>query len=81
MVGTSPFLHPLPFPSIITHVPTPSLAPPQVDYETQRLQFKVGVNGGEAVKDMKSLSGGERSFATVCFVMALGESWGPLDES
>ncbi len=36
--------------------------------------FHVGVNGGEAVTDMKSLSGGERSLTTICFLMALGEA-------
>lgn len=45
----------------------------QVNYRARRLVFNVGINGEQAVTDMRQLSGGERSMATICFLMALGE--------
>ena len=36
-------------------------------------QVKPDPNAKEAVTDMKSLSGGERSFTNMCFLLALGK--------
>jgi chromosome segregation ATPase len=44
-----------------------------VDYKAERLVFRVGINGAEPTSDMKSLSGGERSLASLTFILALGE--------
>ncbi|KAL6784026.1 SMC6A [Auxenochlorella protothecoides x Auxenochlorella symbiontica] len=43
-----------------------------VDYETRRLRMEVHIAGGARVTDMNALSGGERSIATVCLIMAMG---------
>ncbi len=45
-----------------------------MDFRNERLIFSVGINGGTPVTDMKSLSGGERSMTTICFLMALGKA-------
>ena len=50
----------------------------KLDYEAEKLDVKVRVDGGgggrhSSTKDMKSLSGGERSFITVCFMLALAQ--------
>ena len=37
-------------------------------------QVTPNANAGEISKDMKSLSGGERSFATVCFILSLWDA-------
>lgn len=42
----------------------------KLHYPEGLMEIKVLVSG-EATKDMKSLSGGERSFITVCFMLAL----------
>lgn len=44
-----------------------------VDYETRRLRMEVHIAGGARVTDMNALSGGERSIATVCLIMAMGK--------
>jgi len=57
-----------------------------IDWETRTLNFDVMLKGTEgakpddeppakrAKKDMKTLSGGERAFTTVAFLLALGEA-------
>lgn len=54
----------------------PCIAPPahtaQVDYRQGRLSFKVGQQGQAATRDVKSLSGGERSLVSLAFILALG---------
>jgi len=45
-------------------------------HDAEKLELKVDMDGGSSnkrsvVKDMKSLSGGERSYTSVCFIMAL----------
>ncbi|KAL0037264.1 hypothetical protein WJX79_009148 [Trebouxia sp. C0005] len=45
-------------------------------HDAEKLELKVDMDGGTSnrrsvVKDMKSLSGGERSYTSVCFIMAL----------
>ena len=53
----------------------------KLDRKARSLSLKVTVNsqpggggggGGAAVKDLKQLSGGERSYTTVAFTLALG---------
>lgn len=46
---------------------------PQVQYKESRLVIKVGANGADPGADMRVPSGGERSLATVAFILALGE--------
>ena len=48
--------------------------PVQVDYREARLVFSVGIGGGTTTTDMNSLSGGERSLASLAFVLALGHA-------
>ncbi|CAF0764560.1 unnamed protein product, partial [Didymodactylos carnosus] len=43
------------------------------DHEEGTLQLKITPRGDEAHEDTRSLSGGERSFSTVCFMLALWE--------
>eukprot|EP00884_Botryococcus_braunii_P004090 jgi/Botrbrau1/13682/Bobra.0378s0013.1 len=48
----------------------------EIDKENQTLNLKVKITGSkdaEKVKDLKQLSGGERSYTTVCFALAVGE--------
>ncbi len=45
-------------------------------HDAEKLELKVDMDGGSSnkrsvVKDMKSLSGGERTYTSVCFIMAL----------
>nr|QIC49993.1 structural maintenance of chromosomes protein 6 [Actinia equina] len=46
------------------------------DHPEESLQLEVNVDQGtkKASKDTRSLSGGERSFSTICFIMALWEA-------
>jgi chromosome segregation ATPase len=49
------------------------------DHSTQELKLEVRVSEtekGSVTKDMKALSGGERSFTTVCFILSL---WGIIE--
>eukprot|EP00795_Rhopilema_esculentum_P017575 gene17575-9207_t len=48
----------------------------KIDHDKEMLSIQVNVEQakGTASKDTKSLSGGERSFSTVCFIMALWEA-------
>ena len=50
----------------------------KLDYQSEKMEMKVKVdeakNKSSIVKDMKSLSGGERSFTTVCFMLALANN-------
>ncbi|KAI3431453.1 hypothetical protein D9Q98_004505 [Chlorella vulgaris] len=43
-----------------------------VDYKEKELVFKVGIGGTEPTTDMRALSGGERSLASLAFILALG---------
>ena len=47
----------------------------KLHHDVKKLELKVDMDVGSSkksvVKDMKSLSGGERSYTLVCFVMAL----------
>ena len=49
----------------------------KLHYDVGRMDMKVRVDGEDGkkgtTKDMKSLSGGERSFITVCFMLALAQ--------
>ena len=45
-----------------------------IDHETGKLVIKVRMEGAKtAHQDLKTLSGGERSFITICFLLALGK--------
>lgn len=46
------------------------------DHENETLTVQVNVEKvqGASTKDSKALSGGERSFSTICFIMALWEA-------
>ena len=45
----------------------------EVDHETGKLTIRVRMEGAKtAHQDLKTLSGGERSFITICFLLALG---------
>ena len=45
-----------------------------VDYDEQKLIMRVTASEGQMVRDLKSLSGGERSYSTLSFVLALGQA-------
>jgi chromosome segregation ATPase len=56
-----------------------------IDHSEQTLELRVSPSGkGAAVGDTKSMSGGERSYSTVAFIMALWDAVDPpfyfLDE-
>ena len=45
----------------------------EVDHDTGKLTIRVKMDGAKtAHQDLKTLSGGERSFITICFLLALG---------
>ena len=46
----------------------------QFAYQHLFFQVQPQKNAGESHKDVKALSGGERSFSTVCFILALWEA-------
>lgn len=45
-----------------------------MDYEDKQLVIRVTTSDGRMVPDLKSLSGGERSYTTLSFVLALGQA-------
>ncbi len=46
----------------------------EVDYTKEELHIRVTTSDGRMVPDLKSLSGGERSYTTLSFVLALGQA-------
>ncbi|CAL5228582.1 g11742 [Coccomyxa viridis] len=57
----------------------------EIDHDTGKLTIRVKMEGAKAAhQDLKTLSGGERSFITICFLLALGHQLLPkfhcLDE-
>lgn len=44
-----------------------------VDWQSKRLIMEVTINKGKATKDLKTLSGGERSITTIAFILALAQ--------
>lgn len=45
----------------------------EIDHDTGKLTIRVKMEGAKAAhQDLKTLSGGERSFITICFLLALG---------
>jgi hypothetical protein len=59
---------------LLTHLINPLIHFLQVDYKEKELVFKVGIGGTEPTTDMRALSGGERSLASLAFILALGEA-------
>lgn len=49
----------------------------QVHHKEKRLVLAVGPNGQEPTRNMGSLSGGERSIASLAFILALGKEVQP----
>ena len=52
-------------------MPSPCSLPPSLPPSLQRVQVQPGEGDKAELSDMRSLSGGERSFSTVCFVLSL----------